>query len=75
MSDEEDFASEIDEEEIDQYLDEDGSPLNTVIPELSLDEDEGNFHVVPDRVKSLESYIDFLSESISIGSISNCSTI
>jgi len=70
MSDEEDFASEIDEEEIDQYLDEDGSPLNTVIPELSLDEDEGNFHVVPDRVKSLESYIDFLSESISIGSIS-----
>jgi len=70
MSDEEDFTSEIGEEDIDQYLDEDGSPLNTVIPNLSLQEDEENFNIVPDRVKSLERYIDFLSESISIGAIS-----
>jgi hypothetical protein len=70
MSDEEDFEYEIGEEDVDQYLDEDGSPLNIDIPDLSLEEDEGNFNVVPDRVKSLERYIDFLSESISTGSIS-----
>ena len=83
MSDEEDFASEIDDDEdidqyldddedIDQYLDDDGTPLNIVIPKLSLDlqDVQEDFNVVPDRVKSLESYIDFLSESIKVGAIS-----
>jgi len=44
------------------------SPLNTI--QLGLDTDSDSFHVVPDRVRSLENYIDLLSESISVGSIS-----
>ena len=32
--------------------------------------DDETFHIVPDRVRSLENYINLLSESISVGSIS-----
>jgi hypothetical protein len=35
-----------------------------------LETDNETFHVVPDRVRSLENYINLLSESISVGSIS-----
>ena len=61
-----------DSEEIDQYLDGDDSPLNIVQQNLpiSLDSGQDDFHVVPDRVRSLEGYINFLSESIRIGTIS-----
>jgi hypothetical protein len=37
---------------------------------LQFQQPDPDFHIVPDRVRSLENYIDFLSESISIGSIS-----
>ena len=65
-------AYEVDSEEIDQYLDGDDSPLNIVQQNLpmALDLDQDDFHVVPDRVRSLEGYITFLSESISKGTIS-----
>ena len=69
-------ASDVDVDEdsevIDQYLDGDDSPLNIVQQNLpiSLDPGQDDFHVVPDRVRSLEGYMNFLSESIRIGTIS-----
>jgi hypothetical protein len=45
------------------------APLNIVQPQFNLEDDKRDFHILPDKVASLESYIDLLSESISRGTI------
>jgi hypothetical protein len=66
-------------DEMDQYLDEniDENAGESILQpglqsqtQVELDTDDETFHVVPDRVRSLENYINLLSESISVGSIS-----
>ena len=52
-----------------EQLPEDDKPLNIVQPQFNLEDDKRDFHILPDKVASLESYIDLLSESISRGTI------
>lgn len=74
---------EEDIDELDQYLDESENvnvneddiqpglqlPLQ-IQTQVELNTDDETFHIVPDRVRSLENYINILSESISTGTIS-----
>ena len=63
-----------DNEDYDPFLEkQDDDPSLTNQPQLTLEESQEakrDFHILPDKAASLESYIDFLSESISRGSIS-----
>ena len=63
-----------DNDDYDPFLEkQDDDPSVTIQPQLTLEElqeAKRDFNILPDKAASLESYIDFLSESISRGSIS-----
>jgi hypothetical protein len=60
-----------DEEDFNPFEEDENEPLDVLQPQLNLDLQDYSLeeHVVPDRVASLENYINILSESISRGTI------